>query len=123
MANANQKISVKRGYDLTRYILNCFSDACGQHACLVADALGMTRVLIHPFSSLLSAYGMGLADVRAARQQAIEQPLGDLGLTALTSIAALLADEARTELIGQGIDRDAIALQVNAHLRYAGTDT
>ena len=77
MANAIKKISVQRGYDVTRYALNCFGGAGGQHACLVADALGMTKVLIHPFSSLLSAYGMGLADIRATRQQAIEEPLGD----------------------------------------------
>ena len=75
MANAIKKISVQRGYDVTRYALNCFGGAGGQHACLVADALGMTTVLIHPFSSLLSAYGMGLADIRATRQQAIEEPL------------------------------------------------
>src|SRR6478672_7368443 len=74
MANAIKKISVQRGYDITRYALNCFGGAGGQHACLVADALGMTRVLIHPFSSLLSAYGMGLADIRASREQAIELP-------------------------------------------------
>ena len=76
MANAIKKISVQRGYDVTRYALNCFGGAGGQHACLVADALGMTQVLIHPFSSLLSAYGMGLADIRATREQAIELPFG-----------------------------------------------
>ena len=70
MANAIKKISVQRGYDVTRYALNCFGGAGGQHACLVADALGMTSVLIHPLSSLLSAYGMGLADIRSVRQQA-----------------------------------------------------
>src|SRR5207237_8138752 len=74
MANAIKKISVQRGYDVTRYTLNCFGGAGGQHACLGADALGMTRVLIHPFSSLLSAYGMGLADIPATRQQAIAEP-------------------------------------------------
>ncbi len=73
MANAIKKISVQRGYDVTRYALNCFGGAGGQHACLVADALGMTSVLIHPLSSLLSAYGMGLADIRSVRQQAIEE--------------------------------------------------
>ncbi len=83
MANAIKKISVQRGYDVTRYALNCFGGAGGQHACLVADALGMTSVLIHPFSSLLSAYGMGLADIRATRQQAIEEPLGGKALKAL----------------------------------------
>ena len=77
MANAIKKISVQRGYDVTRYALNCFGGAGGQHACLVADALGMTSVLIHPLSSLLSAYGMGLADIRSVRQQAIEEPFGD----------------------------------------------
>ena len=71
MANAIKKISVQRGYDVTRNtLLNCFGGAGGQHACLVADALGMKTVLIHPFSGLLSAYGMGLADIRATRQQA-----------------------------------------------------
>ena len=83
MANAIKKISVQRGYDVTRYALNCFGGAGGQHACLVADSLGMTKVLIHPFSSLLSAYGMGLADIRATRQQAIEEPLGDGALAAI----------------------------------------
>src|SRR5262247_3897336 len=83
MANAIKKISVQRGYDVTRYALNCFGGAGGQHACLVADALGMTKVLIHPFSSLLSAYGMGLADIRATRQQAIEEPFGEAALAAL----------------------------------------
>ena len=88
MANAIKKISVQRGYDVTRYALNCFGGAGGQHACLVADALGMTSVLIHPFSSLLSAYGMGLADIRATRQQAIEEPFGDKARTTLDSDGA-----------------------------------
>src|SRR5262249_36045030 len=83
MANAIKKISVQRGYDVTRYVLNCFGGAGGQHACLVADALGMTKVLIHPFSSLLSAYGMGLADIRATRQLAIEQPFGAAALNSI----------------------------------------
>src|SRR5262245_58583840 len=80
MANAIKKISVQRGYDVTRYALNCFGGAGGQHACLVADALGMTRVLIHPLSSLLSAYGMGLADIPATRQQAIAGTIGTKSL-------------------------------------------
>src|SRR5438093_13280592 len=122
MANANQKISVKRGYDLTRYILNCFSDACGQHACLVADALGMTTVLIHPFSSLLSAYGMGLADIRATRQQAIEEPFGEGALASIERIGGRLGDEARREVVEQGVAADAVEVFVRAHVRYAGTD-
>ena len=75
MANAIKHISVQRGYDVTEYTLCCFGGAGGQHACLVADALGMTRVLLHPLAGVLSAYGMGLADVRALRQQAVEARL------------------------------------------------
>ena len=91
MANAIKKISVQRGYDVTRYTLNCFGGAGGQHACLVADALGMTSVLIHPFSSLLSAYGMGLADIRSVRQQAIEEPLGQEARATLETLARKLS--------------------------------
>src|SRR5690242_6482341 len=90
MANAIKKISVQRGYDITHYALNCFGGAGGQHACLVADALGMTRVLIHPFSSLLSAYGMGLADIRATREQAIELPFGGKALKATARVGKSL---------------------------------
>lgn len=75
MSNAIKKISVQRGYDVTEYLLNCFGGAGGQHACLVADALGMEAVLVHPFSGLLSAYGIGLASVFASRQQALIKPL------------------------------------------------
>src|SRR5262249_35862558 len=123
MANAIKKISVQRGYDVTRYALNCFGGAGGQHACLVADALGMTTVLIHPFSSLLSAYGMGLADIRATRQQAIEQPIGDDALASLTGIGEELAQEAAREVAGQGVAQEKIKVFVRAHVRYAGTDT
>ena len=123
MANAIKKISVQRGYDVTRYALNCFGGAGGQHACLVADALGMTRVLIHPFSSLLSAYGMGLADIRATRQQAIEEPLGEAALAALADLGGRLGDEARSEVTGQGVPAPDVTTHVRAHIRYAGTDT
>jgi 5-oxoprolinase (ATP-hydrolysing) len=123
MANAIKKISVQRGYDVTRYALNCFGGAGGQHACLVADALGMTKVLIHPLSSLMSAYGMGLADIRATRQQAIEQPFGESALAALAQVGGRLADDARGEVAGQGVPEQAIAIHVRAHIRYAGTDT
>ncbi len=97
MANAIKKISVQRGYDVTRYALNCFGGAGGQHACLVADALGMTTVLIHPFSSLLSAYGMGLADIRATRQQAIEEPFGRGGARRDHAIGGALAERERAQ--------------------------
>jgi 5-oxoprolinase (ATP-hydrolysing) len=123
MANAIKKISVQRGYDVTRYALNCFGGAGGQHACLVADALGMTRVLIHPFSSLLSAYGMGLADIRSTRQQAIELGLGAKALTALKRESARLGREAKTEVAGQGVPAGKIIIFARAHIRYAGTDT
>src|SRR5262249_13052699 len=123
MANAIKKISVQRGYDVTRYALNCFGGAGGQHACLVADALGMTTVLIHPLSSLLSAYGMGLADIRATRQQAIEQPMGVKAVAAITRIGGALAQETVREVEGQGIARNRIKIFARAHIRYAGTDT
>ena len=123
MANAIKKISVQRGYDVTRYALNCFGGAGGQHACLVADALGMTSVLIHPLSSLLSAYGMGLADIRSVRQQAIEEPLGDKALAAVGKVARLLAKQVIAEVAGQGVAVEKIKLHVRAHIRYAGTDT
>src|SRR5258707_11012858 len=100
MANAIKKISVQRGYDVTRYALNCFGGAGGQHACLVADALGMTKVLIHPFSSLLSAYGMGLADIRATRQQAIEEPFGAKALKSINSIGSKLGKDVKDEVAG-----------------------
>jgi 5-oxoprolinase (ATP-hydrolysing) len=123
MANAIKKISVQRGYDVTRYALNCFGGAGGQHACLVADALGMTRVLIHPFSSLLSAYGMGLADIRATREQAIELPFGTKALAAVKRVGAALGKAAKAEVAGQGVAKAKIKVIVRAHIRYAGTDT
>ncbi|MGD0025827.1 MAG: hydantoinase/oxoprolinase family protein, partial [Xanthobacteraceae bacterium] len=123
MANAIKKISVQRGYDVTRYALNCFGGAGGQHACLVADALGMTSVLIHPLSSLLSAYGMGLADIRSVRQQAIEEPFGEKARATLDSVARRLARAAIEEVAAQGVAADKITLHVHAHIRYAGTDT
>jgi len=123
MANAIKKISVQRGYDVTRYALNCFGGAGGQHACLVADALGMESVLIHPLSSLLSAYGMGLADIRSVRQQAIEEPFGDKARKTLESVARRLARATVDEVTGQGVATNKITVHVRAHIRYAGTDT
>ena len=123
MANAIKKISVQRGYDVTRYALNCFGGAGGQHACLVADALGMTTVLIHPFSSLLSAYGMGMADIRATHQQSIEEPFEEAGRAAIAAAGVRLGAEARAKVMGQGVLARDIAVHVRAHIRYAGTDT
>lgn len=118
MANAVKKISVQRGYDVTRYLLNSFGGAGGQHACLVADALGMETVLIHPLSGLLSAYGIGLARVSASRQRGLVVPLGDAAVTAALED---LAAQVRVDLAAQGV-ADA-RMTPRLHLRYAGTDT
>jgi 5-oxoprolinase (ATP-hydrolysing) len=123
MANAIKKISVQRGYDVTRYALNCFGGAGGQHACLVADALGMTSVLIHPFSSLLSAYGMGLADIRSVRQQAMEQPFDEKVRGTLEKVGHQLAGVVANEVAEQGVAPEKIKVHVWTHIRYAGTDT
>jgi len=124
MANAIKKISVARGYDVTRYTLQCFGGAGGQHACLVADALGMERVFVHPLAGVLSAYGMGLADQAVLRQEAIELPLAeaDAHVTAAARLDALAAGAAG-ELERQGVGRDRITVHRRAHLRYEGTDT
>lgn len=121
MAEAIKKISVQRGHDVTRTALNCFGGAGGQHACLVADALGITQILIHPLSGLLSAYGMGLADIRSHRQAALDAALDDGAKAAIEAVAQPLIEAARAELHGQGV-KD-IAVHLRAHLRYAGTDT
>src|SRR5215831_6604806 len=123
MANAIKAISVQRGYDVTRYTLNCFGGAGGQHACLVADALGIKTILIHPLSSLLSAYGMGLADIRATRQQTIEEPLAARALASVRRTGRQLASETLREVSDQGVAQSKIKTFVRAHIRYAGTDT
>jgi 5-oxoprolinase (ATP-hydrolysing) len=120
MANAIKHISVQRGHDVTRYTLCCFGGAAGQHACLVADALAMTRVFIHPLAGVLSAYGMGLADQVAMRSRAVEAKLEDC---ALEEVAEQLAIEARNELVLQGVPADKARDVRRAHLKYEGTDT
>ncbi len=123
MAEAIKKISVQRGYDITRYALNSFGGAGGQHACLVADALGIKTVLLHPFSGLLSAYGMGLAEIRATRTAALDVALDGAAQVAVEAAAAGLAAETRAEVSGQGVPDGDIAILTRAHVRYAGTDT
>ncbi|RWF18789.1 hydantoinase B/oxoprolinase family protein, partial [Mesorhizobium sp.] len=123
MANAIKKISVQRGYDVTEYLLNCFGGAGGQHACLVADALGMEAVLIHPFSGLLSAYGIGLSSVFASRQQGLLQPLAEESRTAIEALIAALRSEVVAELGEQGIAEEALSTRPVLHVRYDGTDT
>ncbi|MFM8624743.1 MAG: hydantoinase B/oxoprolinase family protein [Betaproteobacteria bacterium] len=122
MANAIKKISVARGYDVTRYTLQCFGGAGGQHACLVADALGMTRVLVHPLAGVLSAYGMGLADQNLIREQSVECPLDESGLNLLAQQLDRLANEAAQALSGQTGSAQA-QVRRRVHLRYEGTDT
>ncbi|MEM7744895.1 MAG: hydantoinase B/oxoprolinase family protein [Pseudomonadota bacterium] len=119
MANAIKKISVQRGYDVTRYTLQCFGGAGGQHACLVADALGMETVFVHPYAGVLSAYGMGLAEIRALRERQYEHPLTDMAgaQAALDEMAA----EARREVLSQGVEDGSIHIEQRAHLRYRGS--
>jgi 5-oxoprolinase (ATP-hydrolysing) len=123
MANAIKKVSVQRGYDVTAYTLQSFGGAGGQHACMVADALGMKTVMIHPLSGLLSAYGMGLADIRATRQRTVEAHLDQAGLDAAAQVLEELARNARDELLRQAVPADDISMHRRVHVRYAGTDT
>ena len=122
MANAIKKISVARGYDVTRYTLQCFGGAGGQHACRVADALGMNRVFAHPLGGVLSAYGMGLADQSVMREAAIEQPLA-AALEAVTQRVDALATEASDELTRQGVSGGRLHVHRRVHVRYEGTDS
>jgi 5-oxoprolinase (ATP-hydrolysing) len=123
MANAIKKISVQRGYDVTEYVLNVFGGAGGQHACAVADALGMTRVLIHPLAGVLSAYGIGLADIIAMREQAVEVPLTQPSLDRMAETTGPLEQDARAEVAAEGVPPERITAVHRAHLRYQGTDT
>lgn len=119
MANAIKKISVQRGYDVTKYVLQCFGGAGGQHACAVADALGMETVFVHPYAGVLSAYGMGLAEIRALRERQFDAPI--TSVAAAERILKEAADEAIAEVEGQGVDPTSIRLEQRAHLRYRGS--
>lgn len=123
MANAIKKISVERGYDVTGYTLNGFGGAAGQHVCAVADALGMTRVFLHPQAGVLSAYGIGLADTVAIRERAVEGPLSDAVVDRLTMLFTDLETEGRAELTRQGVDAGRQAINRRVHLKAAGSDT
>ena len=114
MANAIKKISVQRGYDVTQYTMNCFGGAGGQHACLVADALGMKSIFIHPYAGVLSAFGMGLADIRAMREHQFQGALND---PKATDILAQLSRDATAEVAGQGVDTGHITVLPTAHIR------
>lgn len=123
MANAIKKISVARGYDVTRYTLQCFGGAGGQHACLVADALGMTRVFVHPLAGVLSAYGMGLADQNVIREQAVEAKLAPEALAGIEATLEQLAATARTELERQQSGGGTAVVHRRVHVRYEGSDS
>jgi 5-oxoprolinase (ATP-hydrolysing) len=123
MANAIKKISVQRGYDVTRYALTVFGGAGGQHACAVADALAMTTVLAHPLAGVLSAYGMGLAQAAVLREQSIEQALDEPGLAQAAQALDALEAQARAELEAQGESAEALDAHRHALIKYAGTDT
>ncbi len=123
MANAIKKISVARGYDVTRYTLQCFGGAGGQHACLVADALGMNRVFVHPLAGVLSAYGMGLADQNVIREQAVELPLAGQSLPLVAEQLDSLGAAARAQLQRQQAGAGAITIHRRVHVRYEGSDS
>ncbi len=123
MANAIKKISVARGYDVTRYTLQCFGGAGCQHACLVADALGMTRVFVHPLAGVLSAYGMGLADQNVIREQAVETKLVPDALAGIDATLDQLATTARTELERQQVGAGTAVVHRRVHVRYEGSDS
>ena len=123
MAQAIKQISVARGRDVTNYALSCFGGAGGQHACLVADALNMKTVLIHPFASLLSAYGMGLANIRAHREKAVERPLDAATIRALAEDIAELGAETAGQVRGQGVEAARIRTRAHVHIRFEGTDS
>ncbi|MEY3287085.1 MAG: hypothetical protein RL500_1815, partial [Pseudomonadota bacterium] len=123
MANAIKKISVARGYDVTRYTLQCFGGAGGQHACLVADALGMSRVFVHPLAGVLSAYGMGLADQTVIREQSVERVLDDAALQAVAKVLDALAEAALSEIERQRFSEAPARVQRRVHVRYEGSDS
>ncbi len=122
MANAIKQVSVQKGHDVTRFALQCFGGAAGQHACLVADALGMETVFIHPYAGVLSAYGMGLADQTVMKEQAVETPLGAETMPRLQALADQLAGDAVAALAEQGAQAGSVTTARTLHLRYAGTE-
>ena len=123
MANAIKTISIQRGYDISDYTMCCFGGAGGQHACLVADKLGIKKILVHPLSGVLSAYGMGLADTVVSRQKAVEATLDDSLQSNLETEFNLLCTDAINELKQQGLHSSSVKINKYIHIRYQGTDT
>ena len=122
MANAIKKISVQQGYDVTEYALQCFGSAGGQHACLIADTLGMETVLLHPLSGLLSAYGMGLANIRASREESIETLLDEATLARIKTLGTELSKVVLDQILQQGVESEQATVTTRVHVRYDGTD-
>jgi 5-oxoprolinase (ATP-hydrolysing) len=122
MANAVKKISVQRGHDVTRYALTSFGGAGGQHACAVADALGVDTVIVPPLAGVLSAYGIGLADATAMRERSVEAELTEPALRRVREVCADLAERTRADLRADSVPDDAITTRARVLLRYAGTD-
>ncbi len=122
MANAIKKISVQKGYDISDYALSCFGGAGGQHACAVADLLGIKKVIIHPFAGVLSAYGMGLAEVTSNHQRQIEQPIDERITPLLQNVISSLSTDAKAKLIKQNILEKDIKISCKGHLKYKNSD-
>jgi len=122
MANAIKQISIERGYDVTEYTLCCFGGAGGQHACGVADALGIERILIHPLAGVLSAYGIGVADRRAIQEQAVEKPLTEELIPELIEALDGLAHGGVVAMAAEGVSPAQITALSRAHVKYQGTD-
>lgn len=123
MANAIKRISIERGYDVSAYTLCCFGGAGGQHACLVADALGIKRIFVHPHAGVLSAFGMGLADLRLIREQAVEKLLEPASLPRIGALLDELQQQGEQTLREQGVSDDRMRCLRRLHLRYRGSDT
>ena len=123
MANAIKKISVHRGHDPAGYALNCFGSAGGQHACQIADTIGIRTILIHPMSGVLSAFGMGLAPLKATRERSIEIALDAQALRTIAPLVDQLVAEVTRELIDQGVELATMTITRRAHMRYDGNDT
>jgi 5-oxoprolinase (ATP-hydrolysing) len=120
MANAIKEISVQRGYNVSEYTLCCFGGAGGQHACLVADALGIEQIFIHHYAGVLSAYGMGLADFHSLREQSVESELTQKVLGELEQVVANITEDAIQELVNQDVKRHQIKIKKRLHLHYRG---
>ena len=124
MANAIKKISLQRGYDVSEYTLCCFGGAGGQHACLIADSLGIKQIFIHPYAGVLSAYGMGLADIRVLREQTIETQLKTSSIEELANQFEILKTQATKEISkNQSVHPSSQSVSCKAHLKYQGTDS